>query len=280
MRLEDRGVGEVIAVELEIDVGDTEGIDVGNVRWWSAVGLFFWRGWVGRVGVASMDGIEGVPYGFPAGADAAVERLDGEVRNHDISRLDTAFADDAGVGFGGEVTDDENPAVVGGGHFFFQLEPAVFELPDFCVHEAEVFFRLEQGVAVADDEMVGKPEADVVKVWADIGGSNFKADAVPGAGLQGAEEASLPVLAREPVAVGREHVDVMVPVFEFAAVAGAGGEEPAGGAAGSLVFCADIDGVEVAIGDDVLGSCLECQEANKDQGQAAQGHEFYIISLY
>jgi len=26
--------------------------------------------------------------------------------------------------------------------------------------------------------------------------------------------------------------------------------------------------------------CPECEEANKDQGQAAQGHEFYIISLY
>ena len=74
-----------------------------------------------------------------------------------------------------------------------------------------------------------------------------------GTGLKGAEEAGLPVLAREAVAVGREHVDVMVPVFEFAAVAGAGGEEPAGGAAGGFVFGAAVDGVEIAIGDDVLG---------------------------
>ena len=74
-----------------------------------------------------------------------------------------------------------------------------------------------------------------------------------GAGLKGAEEAGLPVLAGNAVSIGREHIDVAAVVVEFSAVAGAGGEEPAGGAAGGFVFGAAVDGVEIAIGDDVLG---------------------------
>ena len=39
---------------------------------------------------------------------------------------------------------------------------------------------------MADDEVVGEPEADVMEVGADIGSSYFEADVVAGAGLEGA----------------------------------------------------------------------------------------------
>ena len=63
----------------------------------------------------------------------------------------------------------------------------------------------------------------------------------------------MPVLTGEAVPVCRQHIDKVSSIFIFAAVAGAGGKEPAGGAARGVVFGAGIYGVEFTVWNDVLG---------------------------
>ena len=142
--LEDGGIGEMEAIEFEIDIGDAKGIYMRGCgcQYGRRIGLFFWGRGMGGIGMTAMDGVEGVPDVFPVGAKTTIERFDGEIGYHDIRRLDAAFSDDVLIGFRCEVADDENAAVVGGDHFLFQLEPSVLKFLDPGVHETDIFFRL------------------------------------------------------------------------------------------------------------------------------------------
>ena len=80
---------------------------------------------MGGIGVPAVDGEDRVPDVLPVGAEVGIEWFDGEVGDHDIGCFKTTFSENTGIGFRGEVADDEDAAVIGGGHFFVQLEPAV-----------------------------------------------------------------------------------------------------------------------------------------------------------
>ena len=90
--LEDGGVGEMVAIEFEVDIGDAEGIDVRGRSFGmcragqqgNGIGFFFWRGRVGGVGVTPVDGIERVPDVLAFGAALAVEGFQYQVGHEDI----------------------------------------------------------------------------------------------------------------------------------------------------------------------------------------------------
>lgn len=262
---EDGGVGELVAIEFEIDIGDAEGVDL--LR-----GCFrFLRGWFRlyrfcyclSVGIAcggyypawfwmtAMDGEEAVVGLLVEGTAAVLQWLEIDVGDPDIGGIDAAFAGKVGIGFFGKIADDEDLAVIGGRDILVQLEPAAAQFRDPGVHEADIVVGLEEGVAMAQDIVIGEPEADIVDVRANIGRGYFYFQVIPGAASQGAKEPGLHVYPGCLIAVEGEEVEVAV--VECASMAGPVGKEPAGGAAGGVVFGAVVDGVEFAVRDEVLG---------------------------
>src|SRR6185437_10331456 len=165
----------MVAIQCEIDVGYPERIDMRDMRGGrgrdggnGGNGIEMYIGdEIGPtggsvIGVSVGDGVESVFCTLEIGTKRSIERLDPKIGHDDVYGSRTTFFHDLFIGFGGEVADNEEGLITGGGEFFFELEPAEPQIMNGGVEETEVGGRLYKRIHGSKDKFIREVESDVM----------------------------------------------------------------------------------------------------------------------